>query len=178
MASRRRLPIDPIAEAKRQWQAHGWDDAAPGMAAVISVMRAQQLFLARIDATLRPFGLSFARYELLTLLAFSRDGRMPMTSATARLQVHPTSVVHTVDRLQADGLVAREPHPEDGRAIVLVLRPEGRALSARATAALNEEVFAQPGMTRADTDELVGIIARLRRGADDFAEPRPAPEPL
>ena len=30
-------------------------------------MRAQQLLLARVDATLRPFTLSFARYEVLRL---------------------------------------------------------------------------------------------------------------
>ncbi len=81
----RRLPVDPIAEAKRQWLAHGWTDAAAGMTAVTSIMRAQQLMLARVDAALRPFHLTFARYELLTLLSFSRAGRMPMASASARL---------------------------------------------------------------------------------------------
>ena len=28
------LSFDPIAEARRQWEAHGWHEAAPGMAAV------------------------------------------------------------------------------------------------------------------------------------------------
>ena len=37
------LPVDPIAEAKRQWTAHGWTDAAAGMSAVTSIIRAQQL---------------------------------------------------------------------------------------------------------------------------------------
>ena len=44
------LPFDPIAEAERQWVAHGWPDAALGMAAVTSVMRAHQLMLASVDA--------------------------------------------------------------------------------------------------------------------------------
>ncbi|HAS31701.1 MAG TPA: MarR family transcriptional regulator, partial [Microbacterium sp.] len=99
MARQRPLPIDPLAEAKRQWVAHGWTDAATGMSVVTSVIRAQQILMARIDAALKPFGLSFARYEMLRLLAFTRDGRMPMASAIARLQVHPTSVTNTVDRL-------------------------------------------------------------------------------
>ena len=174
----RRLPVDPIAEAKRQWLAHGWTDAAAGMTAVTSIMRAQQLMLARVDATLRPFGLTFARYELLTLLSFSRAGRMPMASASARLQVHPTSVTNTVDRLQADGYVRREPHPVDGRATLVVLTDAGRDLAERATAALNAQVFAQPGLSSDDTDELVSIIARMRRAAGDFDDPRPTPEPL
>lgn len=174
----RRLPIDPIAEAKRQWLAHGWTDAAAGMTAVTSIMRAQQLMLARVDAALRPFHLTFARYELLTLLSFSRAGRMPMASASARLQVHPTSVTNTVDRLQADGYVRREPHPVDGRATLVVLTDAGRDLAERATAALNTQVFAEPGLSADDTNELVSIIARMRRAAGDFDDPRPTPEPL
>ncbi|WP_249354155.1 MarR family transcriptional regulator [Microbacterium sp. 2FI] len=178
MARVKRLTVDPIAEAKRQWLSHGWTDAAAGMTAVTSIMRAHQLMLARVDETLRPFGLTFARYELLTLLSFTRGGRMPMASASARLQVHPTSVTNTVDRLQTDGLVAREPHPDDGRATLIVLTDAGRTLAERATAALNAEVFTQPGLDAADTDELVSIIARLRRDAGDFDDPRPSPDPL
>lgn len=178
MAKTRRLAVDPIAEAKRQWLAHGWEDAASGMSAVTSVMRAHQLMLAQVDEALRPFGLSFARYELLTLLSFTRDGRMPMSSATARLQVHPTSVTNTVDRLEASGLVRREPHPQDGRSILVVLTATGRDLAERATAALNADVFTRPGLDPDDTDALVAIIARMRRDAGDFTEPRPVPDPL
>ena len=178
MATPRPLPIDPLAEAKRQWVAHGWTDAADGMAVVISVMRAQQLLLGRVDAALRPFGLSFARYELLRLLAFSRSGRLPLSSVVARLQVHATSVTSTAERLVRDGLVIREPHPHDGRAAMLVLTTSGRTLVDQATAALNTQVFADPGVTSTDAAELVGIVARLRKDAGDFAEPRPQPDPL
>ncbi|UUT34579.1 MarR family winged helix-turn-helix transcriptional regulator [Microbacterium elymi] len=178
MARVKRLPVDPIAEARRQWLAHGWTDAAGGMTLVTSIMRAQQLLLARVDATLKPFTLTFARYELLTLLRFTHDGRMPMASASARLQVHPTSVTNTVDRLEASGHVRREPHPEDGRATLIVLTDSGRALSERATDALNTAVFEQPGLSAQDTDALVGLVASLRRNAGDFEDPRPAPDPL
>ncbi|MFT4220057.1 MAG: MarR family transcriptional regulator [Microbacterium sp.] len=178
MAQPKRLPVDPIAEAKRQWLAHGWTDAAAGMTAVTSIMRAHQLMLARVDETLRPLGLTFARYELLTLLSFSRSGRMPMASASARLQVHPTSVTNTVDRLEASGLVRREPHPTDGRATLVVLTDAGRALSREATAALNAEVFEHPGLSADDTNELVRLLARMRRDAGDFDDPRPTPDPL
>lgn len=176
--TRRRLRVDPIAEAKRQWLAHGWTDAAAGMTLVTSIMRAHQLMLARVDEALRPFGLTFARYEMLTLLSFTREGRMPMASATARLQVHPTSVTNTVDRLEASGLVRREPHPQDGRATLVVLTDAGRELATRATAALNGGVFETPGLDAADTEELVAIIARMRREAGDFADPTPVPDPL
>lgn len=177
MAQRGPLPVDPIAEAKRQWTAHGWDDAASGMSAVTSVMRTQQIMLARVERALKPFGLSFARFEMLRLLAFTREGRMPMASAIARLQVHPTSVTNTVDRLVRDGLLRREPHPSDGRAVLVSLTPEGKELVERATVALNA-VFAEPGLPDDDTIQLVRILARFRKDAGDFAPPRPVPDPL
>lgn len=178
MARREPLPVDPIAEARRQWQAYGWAEAADGMAAVTSVMRAHQLMLARVDRALRPFGLSFARFELLRLLAFTRNGRMPMASATARLQVHAASVTNAVDRLERDGLVRREPHPGDGRAAILALTDSGRDLVEQATRSLNEEVFARPGIDRDELTALVHAIAQLRQLAGDFTDPRPSPEPL
>lgn len=178
MANPRPLPIDPLAEAKRQWIAHGWTDAAGGMTAVISIMRAQQLLLARVDAALKPFALSFARFEVLRLLAFSRHGRLPLSSVVSRLQVHATTVTSTAERLIRDGLIVREPHPHDGRAAMLALTDDGRALVERATDALNDEVFSRPGLSETDTADLVGIVARLRRDAGDFTDPRPLPDPL
>jgi DNA-binding MarR family transcriptional regulator len=148
------------------------------MAVVTSVMRAQQLLLARVDAALKPFSLSFARYEVLRLLAFSRTGRLPLSSAVARLQVHATTVTSTADRLVRDGLIVREPHPHDGRASMLALTDTGRELVERATEALNADVFANPGVAGDDAAELVAIVARLRRDAGDFTDPRPHPEPL
>ena len=44
----------------------------PAMHAVTSLMRVQQLVLGRLDALLRPHGLTFARYEALVLLASPR----------------------------------------------------------------------------------------------------------
>jgi DNA-binding MarR family transcriptional regulator len=178
MARPRPLSIDPLAEAKRQWLAHGWEDAADGMAVVTSVMRAQQLLLARVDAALRPFGVTFARYEVLRLLAFSRSGTLPLSSVVARLQVHATSVTSTAERLVRDGMVLREPHPHDGRAALLTLTDTGRDLVERATRALNTEVFASPGLSPEDAATLVGVVARLRKNAGDFTDPRPVPDPL
>ncbi|MGB4136248.1 MAG: MarR family transcriptional regulator [Microbacterium sp.] len=174
----RPLPIDPLAEARRQWLAHGWADAADGMAVVTSVMRAQQLLLARVDAALKPFRLTFARFEVLRLLAFSRTGSMPLSSMVARLQVHPTSLSSTADRLVRDGLALREPHPHDGRAALLTLTDAGRALVGDATDALNSEVFADPGLSAQDASDLVSIVARMRKDAGDFTDPRPVPDPL
>ncbi len=162
------LPADPIAVAQDLWADHGWGDAAPGMAAVTSLMRAQQIVAARVEAVLKPYGVTFARYEVLMLLSFSRRGTLPMKLIGSRLQVHPTSVTNAVDRLEAAGLVTRTTHPDDRRAYVVGLTEAGRAIAAEATAALNEQVFGAPGMAADDVRDLVAIIGRMRQRAGDF----------
>lgn len=162
------LPFDPIQEAHRHWVAHGWDDAANGMAVVTSIVRAQQILLARIDDELRDLDLTFARYELLMLLHFSREGALPLAKIGARLQVHPTSITSAVDRLERQELVVREPHATDRRTKLAVLTDAGRERALEATKRLNATVFASPGMSGANADVLVDILRGMREAAGDF----------
>src|SRR6478752_10455322 len=131
MARHEPLPFDPIEEAARQWSTR-WD-AVDGMRAVTSLMRVQQLVLNELDETLRDHGLTFARYEALVLLTFSRRGSLPLGKMGERLQVHPTSVTNIVDRLEADGLVRRVDHPTDRRTTLCEITSDGRDLVAKAT---------------------------------------------
>ena len=156
--------FDPIREARRQWVAHGWADAADGMAMVTSVVRAQQLLMERIDAELRPLDLTFARYEVLRLLSFSRAGSMPMTRLGSLLQVHPTSVTSAVSRLVTQGYVERTRGDSDRRVVLAVLTPSGRAVVERATDALNSRVFADPGLPPDEVQRLTATLTELRAG--------------
>jgi DNA-binding MarR family transcriptional regulator len=168
VVSARRLPFDPIDEAARQWRAHGWGAAADGMAAVTSVVRAQQIMMAQVDDVLRPFDLTFARYELLTLLSFSRAGRLPLSRIGSRLQVHPASVTNAVDRCEARGWVRRVPHPNDRRTTLAELTEAGRDLAARAGAEINRSVFERLGLAENELRVLIDVLARFREQAGDF----------
>ncbi|MGD6979016.1 MarR family winged helix-turn-helix transcriptional regulator [Citricoccus zhacaiensis] len=171
------LRTDPVGEAHRHWTERGWGEAADGMAAVTSLFRSQQILLARIDAVLRPLDLTFARFEMLTLLGFSKTGALPLAKASSRLQVHPTSVTNTVERLGRAGLVQRQPHPTDGRANLVEITPQGRDLALQAARALNREVFGDLGIDDREVTALNGILARLRYNAGDFAEVSPLMTP-
>jgi DNA-binding MarR family transcriptional regulator len=164
----RTLESDPIEEARRQWIAHGWGEAADGMAAVTSIVRAQQIVLQRIDTVLRPLDLTFARYEILTLLSFTKRGALPMTRMGTLLQVHPTSVTSAIDRLEGQGFVERLPHPTDRRAVLASITESGRARALQATAALNGQVFEQLGITEHQTSQLRSVLRALRANAGDF----------
>ena len=169
-AARAPLPFDPVAEAARLWREHGWEDAADGMAVVTSLMRAQAIVQARVDEVLRELQLSFARYELLVLLSFTRAGCLPMAKAGARLQVHPTSVTNAAGRLEAAGLVVRRPDPQDGRGVLVEITDAGRALAGKATAMLNERVFGSAELSSPRMLELVDTVRDLRRSAGDFRD--------
>lgn len=169
----RPLPFDPIAEAERQWRAHGWGEAARVMAVVTSVMRTQQILLARADGALRAHGLTFARYEVLMLLWFSRRGELPLGTIGRRLQVNAASVTNAVDRLEHQGLVSRVPNPSDGRGTLARLTPEGRSRAAAATEVMNTEVFSGLGVEEPGIDALFDLLRAVRHAAGDFEEPAP-----
>lgn len=160
------LPFDPIDEAARQWGLR-WE-GVPAMHAVTSLMRVQQLVLARLDAILRPHGLTFARYEALVLLTFSRNGSLPLGKMGERLQVHATSVTSIVDRLEAAGLVVRRRHPDDGRAVLAEITDAGRAVVEAATADLVEARFALTSLSPDELHRLSELLRPVRRDAGDF----------
>jgi DNA-binding MarR family transcriptional regulator len=151
-------PFDPIAEAYRQWTAR-WPEQADRMAAVTSVMRVQQLLLARVEDALKPYALTFAAYETLRLLAFTRSGSLPMGKMGARLMVHPAAVTNAVSKLEQRGLVRRQMSPADRRVVLAVITGAGRELAEEATAALNRADFGLPGLS---TEEAADITAMLR----------------
>jgi DNA-binding MarR family transcriptional regulator len=165
------LRIDPIAEARRQWEARWPEAPTAAMAAVTSIMRAQQVLIARLNETLRPFGLTFARYEALMLLLFTRRGALPLGKIGERLQVHRTSVTNIVDKLEADGLVRRVPHSEDRRATLAEITDEGRRVARAATEAMHALTFGMGALGEPQQEQLTTLLTSLRVAAGDFAEP-------
>ncbi len=163
-----RLPFDPVKRAFDLWEQR-WGTST-SMLAVTSLMRAHQLVLAEVDAIVKPYDLTFARYEALVLLTFSRRGSLPLSKIGERLQVHPTSVTNIVDRLAKSGLVTRKPNPEDGRGVLAEITPDGRAVAEKATEDL---MAAQFGLSALDSDQhrtLFDTLRELRLAAGDFTE--------
>jgi len=160
------LPFDPIERAAAIWERRFGDSAA--MAAVTSIMRVHQILLGELDSLLRPFGLTFARYEALVLLSFSRDGALPLRLIGERLMVHPTSVTNTIDRLEHARLVVRRPNPNDRRGTLAEITPAGREMVRLATADLMAAEFGMGGYDSRDLEKLVSLLRDLRVAAGDF----------
>src|SRR3954454_3286998 len=166
------LEFDPIDRAGELWAEHSPNeepDVYASMRAVTSIMRAHQILIAELDAMLRPYGITFSRYEALVLLVHSQEGSLPLSKIGERLQVHATSVTNVIDRLEAAGLVRREPNPRDGRGTLAVITEEGREVAGKATAALNAARFGLSALPDDDLGALFTILRRLRVEAGDFS---------
>jgi DNA-binding MarR family transcriptional regulator len=140
------------------------------MSATTSVMRVHQLVIAQVDEALRPFGLTFARYEALVLLAFSRRGALPLGKMGDRLMLHPTSVTNIVDRLERQGLVERTAHPTDRRTTLASITDDGRRVVGKATEAVTSTGFGLASLTDDELDQLTGLLRKVRVAAGDFPD--------
>jgi len=169
MSSTKPLRIDPIAEARRHWSERWGEEPARPMEAITSIMRAQQILLARLNELLGPLGLTFPRYEALMLLSFTRTGTLPLGKVGERLQVHRTSVTNIVDKLEADGLVRRVPHEADRRTTLAEITDAGRDVAARATDLLNADSFGLAALGKDEQERLTELLRTLRLEAGDFA---------
>lgn len=171
MASQSPLGFDPIERAGQLWE-RNWpgepEDVYRSMRAVTSIMRAQQILIAHLDGMLRPYGITFSRYEALVLLLYSREGALPLSKIGERLQVHATSVTNVIDRLEAAGLVRREPNPRDGRGTLAVITEDGRAVATKATADLNAARFGMAALSGQQLGEVFDLLRRLRHEAGDY----------
>ncbi|HYA69253.1 MAG TPA: MarR family transcriptional regulator [Acidimicrobiales bacterium] len=170
MRTPRSLSFDPVEAARTMWTSKGWAGAAPGMAAITSLMRAHQLFLGQANDVLRPFDLSFARYEVLAWLAWNADcGTLTLSQVGERLQVTPATVTSAIDRLEADALVRRLPHPSDLRTTLAEITPLGRKTVEAATAELNARVFEAVDLSSDEMEALIKLLLKIRVKAGDFS---------
>lgn len=160
--------IDPIKAAREHWIGVGWEEPARSMTVVTSIMRASQILLAKLDLELRDFGITFARFEVLGILSFSRRGRLPLGRLSERLQVSPASITKSITKLEAHGLVQRVPDTSDGRGVWAEITPAGLARVNAATEHLNTTALADLGLDESQQEQLIDIITVLRGHNGDF----------
>jgi DNA-binding MarR family transcriptional regulator len=159
------LVYDPVEASRERWIQQGWVEAAAGMTAVVSVMRAEQIFLNRAAAILRPLGLTFARYQVLGMLRWT--GPMTLGAVGHRLWITPATVTSAVDRLENAGLSRRVAHPTDARATLVEITAKGRRLFDRAVEKLNEDLFEAVGLDENELALLVGLVGKIRAAEGD-----------
>jgi DNA-binding MarR family transcriptional regulator len=154
------LGYDPVDASRQRWIEQGWGDSALGMAAIVSVMRAEQIFLNRATSILRPLGLTFARYQVLGMFRWS--GPITLGAVGKGLWITPATVTSAVDRLEAAGLCRRLSHPTDARATLVEITAKGRRLFDRAVESLNGGLFGTVELSEDELEQLVALIGKIR----------------
>src|SRR6195256_5940353 len=97
-------------------------------------MHAHHQLIAHLNRGLQESGLSGADYEVLAVLSGHGGDRMPARDLCNTLGWEKSRVSHQVQRMQKDGLIGREPNPDDARSTMVCLLPAGRAAIEKAAA--------------------------------------------
>ncbi len=72
-------------------------------------------------------GMPIGWYDVLLQLAEAPERRLRMAELADRVLLSRSGLTRLIDRLQAEGLVRREPSPDDARGTYTVLTEEGMA---------------------------------------------------
>jgi DNA-binding MarR family transcriptional regulator len=82
-------------------------------------------FLRFSEVAAEKVGLSAQHYQALLAVCATADGHVTINDLAKQLLIRHNSAVGLVDRLANQGLVSREPSPEDGRKVILHLTSKG-----------------------------------------------------
>lgn len=109
------------------------------------------------DSALAEFGVSnSAGWCLIHIDRIGADVRQAELAES--LDISQPSLVRTLDQLQAAGLVARTPHPEDKRSNIIALTPMGKELVGQIEERLGEM---RADLLREVPDEAIEIMVEL-----------------
>src|ERR1700733_11196356 len=89
-------------------------------------MHAHHQLDVRLNRGLQESGLSGADYEVLAVLSALDGDRMAARDLCNTLGWEKSRLSHQLRRMQADGLISREPNPDDARSTLVCLLQTGR----------------------------------------------------
>jgi DNA-binding MarR family transcriptional regulator len=126
-------------------------------------MHAHHQLVAHLNRGLQESGLSGADYEVLAALSANDGACMPARDLCNALGWEKSRVSHQLRRMQDDGLVSREPNPDDARSTMVCLLEVGRAAIEKAAPRHVEDVRRNfvDLLTPAELDILAALNERV-----------------
>ena len=161
MEDRATIPLD--AETKAAERPHDHHDE---LRLWLRLLTCTTLIETEVRRRLRQdFDVTLPRFDLMAQLDKTPDG-MTLGELSSRMMVSNGNVTGLVERLVADGLIARKPAPNDRRAQIVRLTPAGRR-AFRAMARAHEgwilEILSD--LRPSDMSALMGLLAKAKRSA-------------
>jgi DNA-binding MarR family transcriptional regulator len=130
-------------------------------------VRVEDAIRSRLRTT---FGITLPRFDLMAQLERHPDG-LRMGELSKRMMVTGGNVTGIAAQLEGEGLVARVPDPQDGRAFVVKLTPAGRAAFAE-MAAVHEGWVAElfQDIPAADKARMITLLDSMKQQLNDNKE--------
>ncbi len=141
---------------------------APGLFSLLHAAGSVHDF---VESRLSVVGLSIPKLAALQRLV-DAGGSLPLGQLAGRLACVKSNVTQLIDRLEADGLVVREPDPNDKRSRLAVITDTGRSLCTEGQR-VQLEVEGQLMATLSDSDgeHLAAIIKKLETCVHESGAP-------
>jgi len=161
MDERATIPLD--AETKAAERPHDHHDE---LRLWLRLLTCTTLIEGEVRRRLRQeFDVTLPRFDLMAQLD-KNPGGMTLGELSSRMMVSNGNVTGLVERLVADGLLARKPAPNDRRAQIVRLTPAGRRVF-RAMARAHEgwilRIFAE--LKPSEISSLMALLAKAKRSA-------------
>ncbi|HEX2030102.1 MAG TPA: MarR family transcriptional regulator [Actinomycetota bacterium] len=133
------------------------------MAAWVAFLQAHSVVVERLNRELEDgHGLPLTWYEVLLRLEMTPDGRLRMLDLARTLLLSKSGVTRLVDRMEAAGLVARQPSPRDRRVIWAAITSKGRVAFDEA-APVHLRGVERHFMSAMTAEEVRGLLAALTK---------------
>ena len=153
--------VDLIIE---QWERERPELDSSPIGIVGRISRLAREIEARLEPVYREHGLEPGWHDILATLRRS-GGTLRPTDLTNASMLTSSGTTKRLDKLEAAGLIAREPDPSDRRGTLIVLTADGRRLiDALTPAHLDNERRILGALTEADQRRLTDLLRKLQLG--------------
>lgn len=131
---------------------------------LLAIVHTAQLLQKEAVAVLRPFGLTDAQYNVLSLLdSQAPNGWLTQMQLGEMLLVSRANITGLIDRLEGAGFVERQADPEDRRVCRITLTPAGRKITDKAMAAYFQRLHeVVDDLNAADRKRILAVLEGIR----------------
>jgi DNA-binding MarR family transcriptional regulator len=139
------------------------DDDARWMPAWLSLVRTYARLWDQLEGQMRrDHGLTIARYDVLANVELA-GGRLGLSKLASSIVLSASGLSKLLDRMEASGLIRREPDPDDARSTFATITPRGRSIVKQARQShhrLLQETLGN-ALDQRDADDLARIMQRI-----------------
>lgn len=156
--------MDRAGRAIEQWKKERPELDVSPMAVIGRLSEAASLISRdRLAPLFARYGLQAGEFDVLaSLRRAGQPYRLTPTALYETTMVTSGAMTNRLDRLERAGLIARSPHPEDRRGVIVQLTEKGLQLIDEAVVAhVENERHVLSGLTEKEQETLAGLLAKL-----------------